>query len=180
MSYDPENFKEFARDHGLQEPLPALILPSGSTTFSDTARKLFSVLARRHRYFVRGKTIVEIAFNKVLKDKQAHDVFQILDPDALRSRIDHEFSTVAWREKGGEFIKKPARISHDAAVVLLKTDEAYRFLTAITTLALARSWQARPENCKFFTKVITRPVAASMFYMEIARSRFLQFRKPLP
>jgi hypothetical protein len=135
MTYDPKNFEEFARDHGLQEPLPGLILPSGSTTFSDTARKLFPVLARRHRYFVRGKTIVEIAFNKVLKDKQAHDVFQILDPDALRSRIDHEFNTVAWREKGGEFIKKPARISHDAAVVLLKTDEAYRFLPAITTLA---------------------------------------------
>jgi hypothetical protein len=118
-----------------QRKKPDLILPSGFVTFSDTALAMFPVLAKRNRYFVRGRALVEIAFQKLMKDKQPHDIFQLFEPDALRSRIEEDFVCKVWREVFGIYTLKPGRCSHDCAKVLLKTDQAFQFLPHIATLA---------------------------------------------
>jgi len=121
-----------------QKKRPELILPSGYVTFSDTAGAMFPVLAKRLRYFVRGRALVEIAYRKMMKDKQLHDIFQLLEADALRSRIEDDFECRAWRDnKKGKYIKKPSRCTNDAARVLLKTDIAFEYLPAIATLSAA-------------------------------------------
>lgn len=112
-----------------------LILPSGYVEFSECARNLFPVFAKRCRYFVRGRLLVEIAYQKMMKDKQLHDIFALLESDALRSRLEEDFSCRVWREEDGKYIKKPGRCSKDTANVLLKTDEAFRALPSITTLS---------------------------------------------
>lgn len=116
---------------------PQLILPTGPTEYIETAATLFPVLAAQQRYFVRGGAIVEITFKKILTDKRAHDVFQLLEPDSLRSRIEYSFRCCAWREKDNRFKLKEARCSYDAAKVLLKTDEAKKILPHVATLAAA-------------------------------------------
>jgi Bifunctional DNA primase/polymerase, N-terminal len=116
---------------------PELILPSGAVTFSHCAEQLFPVLAKQFRCFVRDRLLVEIAYQKVLKDKQLHDIFQLLEPDALRSRIEKYFNCRVWREERGAYVKKPGRCTSDAARVLLKTDQAFDALPRITRLSAA-------------------------------------------
>jgi hypothetical protein len=114
---------------------PQLVLPSGAVTFTEVAHKVFPVLAARRRYFVRDRLLVEIAYQKKMKDKQLHDVFQLLEPDAFRSRIERDFNCLVWREQGDKYVKKPGRCTNDAAKVLLKTDEAQEHLPAISFLS---------------------------------------------
>ena len=112
-----------------------LILPCGPVPFSECAAELFPILAKRHRYFVRDRIIVEIAYNKLMKDKQFHDVFQLLEPDAFRSRIEQDFVLQIWRQARGGLVLKPGRCTADAAKALLKTDEAIEHLPSITSLS---------------------------------------------
>jgi hypothetical protein len=115
---------------------PRLVLPSGAVTFTEVANKAFPVLATRRRYFVRDALIVEVAYKHPMQDKQLHDVFQLLKPDAFRSRLEHDFDCYAWREqKSGGSVLKPSRCTHDAAKVLLETDEAFRYLPPISFLS---------------------------------------------
>jgi hypothetical protein len=138
-----ESEEQKTQANGQQSPLqterkrkkPDLILPSGAVTFSATARAMFPTLAKSFRYFVRGRLLVEIAFKKMMRDRQPHDVFQLLEPDALRSRIEEAFSCVVWREERGSYILKHGRLTHDAAKVLLKTDAAFEFLPYISKLS---------------------------------------------
>ena len=127
-----ENMEEIEKEVlGLngQEPIqdsqqrqrPELILPSGYVEYSQTARKMFPVLAKRLRFFVRGYALVEIAYQKPLKDKQLHDIFQLLEADALRSRIEKDFTCRVWREENHKYVLKPGRCTGDTAKVLLKT-----------------------------------------------------------
>jgi hypothetical protein len=143
-----ENMEEIEKEVlGLngQEPIqdsqqrqrPELILPSGYVEYSQTARKMFPVLAKRLRFFVRGYALVEIAYQKPLKDKQLHDIFQLLEADALRSRIEKDFTCRVWREENHKYVLKPGRCTGDTAKVLLKTDEAFEFLPSINTLSAA-------------------------------------------
>jgi hypothetical protein len=139
--------------NGQQPPLqterkrkkPELILPSGAVTYSETARAMFPTLAKTFRYFVRGRVLVELAYQKMMRDKQPHDIFQLLEPDALRSRIEEEFSVKVWREERGSYILKHGRSTHDAATVLLKTDAAFQFLPYIAKLS-ARPVLARERG----------------------------------
>jgi hypothetical protein len=112
-----------------------LILPSSTVEFEKSAEDAFPVLAKRHRYFVRDRLLIEIAYQKPMKDKQLHDVFHLLDPDAFRSRLEKDFNCLAWREKDGVFVLKPSRCSHDAAKTMLKTDEPFKHLPAISYLS---------------------------------------------
>jgi CHC2-type zinc finger protein len=114
---------------------PQLVLPSGAVSFTDVADKAFPVLAAWRRYFVRDRLLVEIAYQKQMKDNQVHDVLQLLEPDAFRSRIEHDFKCVVWREKGDKYVQKPGRCTNDAAKALLKTDEAFKHLPAISFLS---------------------------------------------
>jgi hypothetical protein len=112
-----------------------LILPSWTVEFEKSAEDAFPVLAKRHRYFVRDRLLVEIAYQKPMKDKQRHDVFQLLEPDAFRSRLEKDFNCFVWREQGGAHVLKPGRCSHDAARVMLLTDEAFKYLPTISFLS---------------------------------------------
>ena len=114
---------------------PQLILPSGSVTFTEVAHKVFSVLAARRRYFVRDRLLVEVAYKKPMKDQQLHDVFQLLEPDAFRSRLEKDFSCYVWREQRGKSVLKPGRLTNDAAKVLLKADAAFEHLPPISFLS---------------------------------------------
>jgi hypothetical protein len=114
---------------------PPLILPCGPVPFSQCATALFPVLAKRHRYFVRDRVIVEISYNKLMRDRQPHDVFQLLDPEAFRSRLEQDFVLQIWRQERGETVLKPSRCPTDSARALLRTDEAIEHLPPITTLS---------------------------------------------
>jgi hypothetical protein len=112
-----------------------LVLPSGFVTFTEAANKVFPALAARRRYFVRDRLLVEVAYKKLMKDKQLHDVFQLLEPDALRSRLEEDFNCWVWRQDDGKYVKKPGRCTNDSAKVLLKTDAAFEHLPAISFLS---------------------------------------------
>jgi hypothetical protein len=110
-------------------------LPSGEVTFTEVAGKVFLVLAARLRYFVRDRLLVEVAYKKPMKDERLHDVFQLLEPDAFRSRLEKDFTCYVWREQRGKSVLKPGRLTNDAAKVLLKADEAFEHLPAISFLS---------------------------------------------
>jgi hypothetical protein len=112
-----------------------LILPSGFVTFTEVAHNVFPVLAARRRHFVRDRLLVEVAYKKLMKDQQLHDVFQLLEADAFRSRLEEDFTCCVWREERGRYVKKPGRCTNDAAKVLLKTDAAFEHLPAISFLS---------------------------------------------
>jgi hypothetical protein len=118
-----------------QTQKPELILPSGPVTFTNVAHQVFPVLAKRQRYFVRERLLVEVAYNKSMKDRQLHDCFQLLEPDAFRSRIEEDFTCFVWREERGQYILKPSRCTADGARTLLKTDAALEHLPAISFLS---------------------------------------------
>jgi hypothetical protein len=152
MSENTRDFEAFAEEEGLAPEKPELILPGASTPYTETAKAMFPVLAKRRRYFVRGQLIVEIALQKILGDKQAHDIFQVLEADSLRSRIEKYFSLFAWRQQGGQPVLKPARCNHDAAAVLLKTDEAFGLLPTIRTLAPCPVLVGEPRKLEILYK----------------------------
>ena len=127
--------KKPAADAARQAEKPRLILPSGSVSFTEVAHNVFPVLAERRRYFVRDRLLVEVAYQKPMKDKQLHDKFELLKPDAFRTRIEHDFKCFVWREERGNYVLKPGRCTNDAAKVLLETDAAHEHLPAISFLS---------------------------------------------
>jgi hypothetical protein len=130
-----------------------LILPGGAQDFIDTANVLFPVLAKENRYFIRGgRSVFEIAYKKLLKDNQTHDVFQLLEPQSFRSRIEYNFTCKAWRESKDGPKLKDTRPSQDAATVLLKTNEAIRLLPHISTLAAAPVYTGEQGNLNILCK----------------------------
>jgi hypothetical protein len=120
---------------GATQNKEALILPCGPVPYIECASNLFPVLAQRYRYFVRGQFISEIAYKKPMKDKQLHDVFQPLEADAFRSRLEKDFDLLIWRKELGQLVLKPALCTLDSARVLLKSDEAIQYLPAVATLS---------------------------------------------
>jgi len=120
--------------HGKEKKVD-LFLPSGAVTFTKAAHNLFPLLAKRHRYFVRDRLLVEVAYQKPLKDKQLHDCFQTLEPDAFRSRIEEDFTCWVWRQERGKAVARKGRCTNDAARVLLKTDAAFEHLPAVSFLS---------------------------------------------
>jgi hypothetical protein len=124
-----------------------LLLPVGKIEYRDTARTVFPVLPKRHRYFVYGQLICEL--NSVwLKDKQFHNALQLLEPDALRSRLEGDFRCMAWREKRQQIVKVPARCPHDTARVLLKSDEAFELLPPLRVFSACPVLYGEPKMAR--------------------------------
>jgi hypothetical protein len=83
------------------EKLPQLVMPSASIKFRDTAKVLFTGLAKCKRYFARGRLIVELAGPEPdAIDETQRELFQVLEPDALRSRVESVFRVYAGMPKG--------------------------------------------------------------------------------
>jgi len=129
-----------------------LILPSGHVQFSETAQAMFTVLGKRYRYFVRGRAIVELAYQKILADKQPHTGCELLHPDALRSRLEHDFVCRSWHEDHGKYVLKAARCSRDLAQVLLRTDEAFELLPPLNTLSAVPVLSGEQGNLQVLAK----------------------------
>jgi hypothetical protein len=116
---------------------PQLILPSEEVEFCNTAEALFAGLAEQRRFFARGQLIVELASpNQDGIDQHQRELFQVLEPHALRSRVEPFFSTCRWKSKGnGPRQLSPSRMSYDDARVLLKADAAYTRLPPLATVS---------------------------------------------
>jgi hypothetical protein len=88
------------------------------------------------RYFVRDRLLVEIAYQKRLKDNQSNDVFQLLEPHAFQTRLEADFHCRVWRENHGRpAVLKPGRCPTETAWVLLKSDAAYEHLPVISFIS---------------------------------------------
>ncbi len=108
---------------------PQLILPSGDVSITNSATHLFTHLAGTHRYFARGRLVVE-----VVRNKEGHEVLSPLRPIAFRSRIEKDFKLVAWRSSKGELALKPADCPKDISEAFLESDPAIDCLPGISLL----------------------------------------------
>jgi hypothetical protein len=108
---------------------PQLILPSGGVSILDSATLLFKHVAKTHRFFARGRLVVEVAPNK-----DGTEVLSPLRATAFRSRIEKEFRLLAWRSPKGEAMLKPAHCPKDIAEAFLESDPAVDCLPGIALL----------------------------------------------
>jgi hypothetical protein len=82
---------------------PQLILPGGEVPIIESATLLFKHLTKTHRYFARGRLVVE-----VVRNKEGNEVLSPLRAIAFRSRIEKDFRLLTWRSLRGERVLKPA------------------------------------------------------------------------
>jgi hypothetical protein len=125
---------------GMDRKLDAqIILPSGPLSISESAKRMFAIIAKYKELFVYGGRVVEMT--KCSEDKMP--VLSPLDGQAFRSRIEHYGPVMAWRLGGhGEWLLKPnARCSLDSASSLLATEER----NLLPPIALI-------HNCPIFTE----------------------------
>lgn len=108
---------------------PLLILPSGNVSITESATNLFNQLAKKRRYFARGRLVVEIVNNK-----EGSEALSPLRANAFRSRIEEDFQLLAWRLPKSEPLLKPARCPKDIAEAFLESNPAIDFLPGITLL----------------------------------------------
>jgi len=106
---------------------PQLILPNGDVSIEDSATILFKQLSKRHRYFARGRLVVELARNK-----EGTEILSPLRSSAFRSRIEKDFMLLAWRSPKGEPMLKPVLCPKDIAEAFLETDQAIEHLPGIS------------------------------------------------
>ena len=129
----PKRAAELAGRNGTRsvigKQLPILRLPSDGVSFEECAIKCFPVLARSHRFFKRGRTLVELA------KSDSQYTLEEIEPAAFRSRLEKYFSLFKERRlPEGNLAFKPSRCSTDSALALLKTEAAFHHFPAISIL----------------------------------------------
>jgi hypothetical protein len=108
---------------------PILILPSGQVSISESAEQLFERLAKRGRFFARGRLVMELAPNK-----EGSEILTPLRAIALRSRMEADFELLAWRQPAREPVLKPTRCPKGIAEAFLESDAAIDLLPGIRLL----------------------------------------------
>jgi hypothetical protein len=108
---------------------PQLILPGGEVPIIESATLLFKQLTKTHRYFARGRLVVE-----VVRNKEGNEVLSPLRAIAFRSRIEKDFRLLTWRSLRGERVLKPAHCPKDIAEAFLESDPAIDYLPGIALL----------------------------------------------
>src|SRR5205085_10502377 len=99
--------------------LTVLILPSGTVTITESAGKLFELIAPTKKLFVRGGAVV----NLVRRDDGLL-ALEILRPAAARSYFEKFARLMAWRKsEDNEIILKPVICPQEMADALLHTEE---------------------------------------------------------
>jgi hypothetical protein len=126
---------------------PDLVLPSGNVRIIDTAANLFQGLAKKRRYFARGRMVFEIARNK-----EGSEVLVPLQATAFRSRMEEEFSLLAWRSPKGEPVLKPSHCPKDIAEALLATNQAIDYSLGIRLLTSSPILVERDGNLVVLNK----------------------------
>jgi hypothetical protein len=106
-----------------------LILPSGDVSIIEGATLLFEQLAKTHRYFARGRLVVEVVCNK-----EGNEVLSPLRGNAFRSRMEKDFKLQVWRSLRGEQVLKSAHCPKDIAEAFLESDPAIDCLPGIALL----------------------------------------------
>jgi VirE-like protein len=95
-----------------------VILPSGHTSFSQSATRLFSILAKTGKFFFSGKRIC------VLTEDNGHLSLEVIGDNQFRSAEEH----------GQYLLKSGARCTLDQARVLLSASQAGKCLPAVATI----------------------------------------------
>jgi hypothetical protein len=112
------------------EPLPIVVLPSGSVTISQCAAELFKIIGPTRTMFVRGGVVTTLDYNS-----SGQPVLKPLGAAAARSRFEKHVSFFAWRS--GEMrrpVLKPTICAEETARALLATSEAREFLPNVSGL----------------------------------------------
>jgi hypothetical protein len=103
---------------------PMLILPSATVEFEECGRNCFPVLAKTERYFVRGRSVVELARNTV-----EGVTIKELTATEFTCRLEEHFTLFKWVVgRDGDWVLKPSRCSIDSASRLLCTTSAMALL----------------------------------------------------
>jgi len=106
--------------------LPNLILPSDEVSFEQCANECFSKLAQTRRFFIRGRTVVELVRS------DSRNILEEVEAAAFRSRLEKYFTLMKHRKlPDGSSALKQSRCSTDSALALLKTEAAIRELPQI-------------------------------------------------
>jgi hypothetical protein len=127
---------EIRAEHG-QEPenIPAakvgdILLPSGFTEISESAREIFVRMAERDMTFYRGGKVHEVAM-----DSDGRLRLEIMVPEAFRSRIEKLGKTKAYvKNQRGEYNLSPKRPSYEDCKALLATIEARTYLQPVANV----------------------------------------------
>lgn len=105
-------------------------LPSGPTPISDTAKQIFSLMAKDNRAFYRGGRVHEVA-----ADSDGRLRLDVLLPEALRSRIEKLGVTMAYiKNQKGEYNQTKKRPTYEDCKALLATTEARERLRPIANV----------------------------------------------
>jgi hypothetical protein len=106
-----------------------VILPSGHTSFSQSAGRLFSILAKTGKFFFSGKRVCALA------NDNGHLSLEVIGDNQFRSAIEDHVRLFSWREDHGRYLlKSGARCSLDQARVLLASSQAHKYLQPVATI----------------------------------------------
>ena len=107
-----------------------LVLPSGDVTITESATKLFTLIAPTKRLFMRGGAVVTL-----FKRDDGLLALEILRPSAARSMFEKFARLMAWRQgEGNEPVLKPVNCPQEMADALLNSEEAGRLLPRVQGL----------------------------------------------
>lgn len=109
-----------------------LVLPSGSVSYSESARAIFTRFAPARKLFWRGGALVE------LTHVDGQPCLAPCGPDGFRSRVERLGNVFAWRAgKNGKPALAPTHMSVDIAKALMATLEARELLPPISSVVSA-------------------------------------------
>ena len=135
--------------------LPILVLPGGEMTITDSAIKLFQLIAPSKQMFIRGGAVV----NLVHRDDGTL-ALAVLRPSAARSAFEKFARLMAWRQgEHNQQVLKPTNCPQETAEALLLSQEALTMLPRVHGLI----------NCPVIREVDGQPVVAGPGYDEETR-----------
>jgi hypothetical protein len=116
-----------------------IILPSGPMSISESAKRMFRIIAKHKKLYLYGDRVVEIARSN--SDKIP--VLTPVDGQSFRSRIEHYGPVMAYRVGSHQelLLKPDAKCSMDIALALLASQEK----SLLPPIALI-------HNCPIFTR----------------------------
>jgi BT4734-like, N-terminal domain len=127
---EPKDAGQWNKD-SIEEALGStgVILPSGHTSFSESAARLFMILAKTGRFFLSGKRVCSLA------DDNGHLSLEVVADNQFRSAIEDHVRLFSWREDHGQYLlKSGARCGLDQARVLLASSKPGEFLPPVATI----------------------------------------------
>ena len=110
--------------------LPAVTLPGGKVTITETATNLYNQIADRYQIFVRGKVAVSLC-----RSMTGELVLEPLNPSAARSLFEKFATFWVWRKgRGSADVKKPTIMPEETARAILDCHVAVDILPGINGL----------------------------------------------